>query len=277
VGGIDLGLERAGMVCRWQVENEPFCIRVLEKHWPGVKRYGDIRATGADELEPVDCIAGGYPCQPFSQAGKRGGVEDPRHLWPEFARILLVLRPRFVLLENVPGHLSLGFGEVLGDLARLGYDAEWLCLRASDFGASHLRKRVFVVAYHAGLLEPGREQERRTGLGSAGEILSDTASGGWEDGEGREARPGKQSIFDDCGGFAPGPSDPRWPAILRDRPDLAPALKSPLRRVAHGLPGWVDRALSDRTKRLKALGNAVVPQVAEFIGRKIIETTRPVG
>lgn len=184
IGGIDLGLERAGWECRWHVENEPFCNEVLAARWPQVRRYGDIRSIRAEELEPVDCIAGGYPCQPFSYAGKRAGEDDPRHLWPEFARILRVVRPRFAILENVPGHLSLGFGEVLGDLAGLGYDAEWRCVRASDFGASHLRKRVFVVAY-----DPKQLRRRQhfglsgstvqTGSSAAGAELANSTAGGW--------------------------------------------------------------------------------------------------
>jgi site-specific DNA-cytosine methylase len=110
-----------------------------------VTRYGDVRTLTGGELERVELICAGYPCQPFSQAGKRKGTADERHLWPEVARLAGLLRPRYLLLENVPGHLSLGFGDVLGDLARLGFDAEWRCYRAADFGASHLRKRVFIV------------------------------------------------------------------------------------------------------------------------------------
>ncbi len=266
VGGLDLGLERAGMEVRWQVEIEPFCNRVLAKHWPAVARYGDIRGLTGNELERVDLVCGGYPCQPFSQAGKRGGESDARHLWPEFARLLRVLRPRYVLLENVPGHLSLGFRRVLGDLAGLGYDAEWMCLRASEFGAAHLRKRVFIVGYlanphpaerHSGdnaLADPGdrlvpqprRGPEGRDGAGPAGAVLP----------------------------FAPGPSDPRWPAILRDYPWLAPALEAPAEpghgRVADGISTILHRAMKDRTKRLRALGNSVVPQVAEWVGRRIM-------
>src|SRR5215471_17499230 len=109
IGGIDLGLDRAGFECRWQCEIDEFCRKILAKHWPHVRRYGDIKQLTGGELEPVDLICGGYPCQPFSQAGKRGGENDPRHLWPEFARIIRILRPRYVLLENVSGHLSLGF------------------------------------------------------------------------------------------------------------------------------------------------------------------------
>ena len=148
IGGLELGLEWAGVGHTvWQVGREPFCLDVLAKHWPDAQRFDDVRTVGAHNLEPVDVICGGYPCQPFSHAGDRGGSADPRHLWPEFARIIRELRPRFAVLENVAAHLSLGFGDVLGDLAGMGYDAEWGVLRASDFGAPHKRARVWVVGY----------------------------------------------------------------------------------------------------------------------------------
>jgi DNA (cytosine-5)-methyltransferase 1 len=154
IGGLDLGLERAGMTCRWQVEIDPFCVKVLEKHWPGVKRYGDIRELTGDELEPVDLICGGFPCQDLSQAGKRVGIEGTRSgLWFEYARLVRRLRPRWVLIENVSGLLVYdAMRRVIGELAGCGYVGCWRCLRASDFGAAHLRKRVFIVAY--------RERER---------------------------------------------------------------------------------------------------------------------
>src|SRR5215472_15316574 len=165
IEGLALGLERAGMRCRWQVEIDPYCLAVLRKHWPDVPKYGDIRTLTGDELEPVDLICGGFPCQPVSLAGRRRGAADERWLWPEFARLLRVLRPRFALLENVPGLLApvpvLEFNpgpriigwkrppieEVLRDLATLGFDAEWDCIPAAAVGAPHLRYRVFIVAY----------------------------------------------------------------------------------------------------------------------------------
>lgn len=147
IGGIDLGLEMAGFSCKWQVEIDPFCRSVLAKHWPDVKRYEDVRSFSPTREHKVDLICGGYPCQPFSIAGKRQGGEDERHLWPEFLRVIRILRPRYALLENVTGHLSLGFGRVLGDLAESGYDAEWDCFPAAAFGAHHKRDRVFILAY----------------------------------------------------------------------------------------------------------------------------------
>jgi DNA (cytosine-5)-methyltransferase 1 len=128
IGGFDLGLERAGLVCQWQVEIDPFCRKVLEKHWPQVKRYDDVRTVGAGTLEAVDLVCGGFPCQPHSLAGRRQGSADERDLWPEFARVIRELGPRWVLAENVPGLLSIDagrvFGNILQDLAACGYDTE---------------------------------------------------------------------------------------------------------------------------------------------------------
>jgi DNA (cytosine-5)-methyltransferase 1 len=149
IGGIDLGLERAGWNCRFQVEWDPFCQRVLAKHWPDVPRFGDITTVDWSGVERVDLLAGGFPCQPFSVAGRKKGLADDRWLWPEFAAAIRVLQPHFVLVENVPGLLAGhgGMGNVLGDLADLGYDAEWCVISAADVGAPHLRRRVWIVAY----------------------------------------------------------------------------------------------------------------------------------
>ena len=186
IGGLDLGLERAGMVCKWQVEIDEHATKVLERHWPDVRRWRDIGDFIADaELtesskqqrrrsvggmgrkrepdatsgpESVDVICGGFPCQPVSVAGSQKGVADERWLWDAFREVVRIIRPRYVLAENVPGLLSakdaMGrrgglFGGILRDLAGLGYDAEWGVLPAAAFGAPHLRKRVFIVAHAA--------------------------------------------------------------------------------------------------------------------------------
>src|SRR5262245_30804281 len=117
IGGLDLGLERAGWTVRWQVEIDPFCQRVLAKHWPAVPRYGDVTTLSLERVERVDLICGGFPCQPVSHAGERLAQDDPRWLWPAFARVVRALRPRLVLVENVTGLLSAGMGDVLRDLA----------------------------------------------------------------------------------------------------------------------------------------------------------------
>lgn len=149
IGGIDLGLERAGMVCKWQVEIDPFCQKVLQRHWPNVTRYSDVRECGKHNLEPVDLICGGFPCQDVSIAGERKGLEGERStLWSEYARIIYELKPRWIVAENVRGLLSANdgrfFGTVLEDLARRGYDAEWQLLPANLLGAPHERERMFI-------------------------------------------------------------------------------------------------------------------------------------
>lgn len=227
IGGLDLGLERAGMHCAWQVELDDYARRVLDKHWPGVLRFRDVRECGAYNLPPVNLLCGGFPCQDISGAGKLAGIDGSRSgLWREFVRVIGELRPRYALVENVSNLLSgdsgRWFGRVLGDLATLGYDAEWHCIPAAAVGAPHLRDRVFVVAHtnHSnadrgiGALQMGRFPFAR-------EIAKarDTGRTQW-------------------------PTESR-PAIL-----------------AHGVP--------NRLEQLNGYGNAVVPLVAESIGRAIL-------
>lgn len=166
IGGFDLGLERAGMQVIWQSEIDEFASRVLKKHWPDVPNLGDITKIDWSEIERPDVICGGYPCQPFSTAGKRGGANDKRHLWPAMHNAIRVLRPRYALMENVRGHLSLGFGRVLGDLAEIGYDAEWQIIPAAAVGAPHKRDRVFIVAYPTSEFCNGSNDNTRIGLES---------------------------------------------------------------------------------------------------------------
>ena len=154
IGGIDLGMDLAGFNCAWQVEIDDYCREVLEEHWPGVPKYEDIYKVKGSEVEPVDILCGGFPCQPVSVAGKRGGVDDERWLWDEFYRLICEIRPRWVVAENVPGLLSANSGRafagVLRDLAEGGYDAVWDVYPAGGpggVGALHKRERIFLVAY----------------------------------------------------------------------------------------------------------------------------------
>lgn len=164
IGGFDLGLERAGMKVIWQSEIDEFASKVLKKHWPDVPNLGDITKVDWTNIERPDVICGGYPCQPFSTAGKRGGADDPRHLWPAMFNAICLLRPRYALMENVRGHLSLGFGRVLGDLAEIGYDAEWQVIPAAAVGAPHKRDRVFIVAYPKSEFSNGSNDNPQIGL-----------------------------------------------------------------------------------------------------------------
>ena len=277
IGGFSLGLERAGMTTVAFCEIEPYCRAVLRKHWPEVPIYEDIRTLTADVLErdgiAVDAICGGFPCQDLSHAGKRAGLEGERSgLWGEYRRLIGELRPRFVIVENVPGLLSLGMGTVLGDLAALGYDAVWDCIPASAIGARHRRDRVWIIAtdasgkgLHFGKLHPGiqgqaqRDDRREAafvgGKTSKAEVLADTFGG---------RRPGPRQPID-ASHSAPGregkatePLDGRIGDFWRTEPDVG--------RVANGVP--------NRAHRLKSLGNAVVPQIPELIGRAIMEAAQ---
>ena len=151
IGGFDLGLERAGMRCEWQVEIDPYARAVLAKHWPNVRRHEDVRTFPPPEGEwGVDVICGGFPCQDISVAGKGAGLAGERSgLWYEFARIIGELRPRYVIVENVAALLARGMGTVLGDLSTLGYDAEWHVIPASAVGAPHRRERVWIVGFRS--------------------------------------------------------------------------------------------------------------------------------
>ena len=122
IGGFARGLTDAGMQCLWQVENNPDCIKILEKRWPGVPKYGDIRECGSENLETVDLICGGFPCQPHSVAGKRRGEADDRNLWPETFRIVQECRPRWVIFENVSGIVTTMLPRILADLESEGYE-----------------------------------------------------------------------------------------------------------------------------------------------------------
>lgn len=277
IGGLDLALESLGGVPVWQSEIEPSASGVLAKHWPGVPNLGDIRTVDWSEVERPDIICGGYPCQPFSVAGLRKGEDDPRHLWPAFRDALGVLRPRWVVLENVRGHLSLGFGSVLGDLSSLGYDAEWAVVRASDIGAPHRRERLFVVAADTDeRRHGGRESEpAATGRGRQGRVGWSARAGqdvaadaeGHEQREQAEPRPLRAEPRDggagvEWGTYAPAVS--RWERLTgRTAPHPAPdgRLSPAFVEWMMGFPeGWVTNCGLSRTKQLKALGNAVVPQ-----------------
>lgn len=177
IGALDAGVQAAiGGETVWYVEYDDAPSRVLDYHRPDVPNYGDVTLVDFGSLEAVDYFTAGYPCQPFSTIGKRKGKDDPRHLWPHALRAIRELRPRFVILENVSGHLSLGFDIVLRDLAEIGWDAEWICIPASAAGAPHRRARVFIFAYPAdesGWVRDG--VDLRAGWGAGG--LAGTAAG----------------------------------------------------------------------------------------------------
>ncbi len=227
IGGFDLGLERAGMTCVGQVEIDPYCRAVLAKHWPAVKRMEDIRDVKGDEFELPDVICGGFPCTDISVAGRGAGLDGEfSGLWYEFYRLIRAVRPRFVVLENSAALLFRGIGTILGQLADVGYDAEWRVFSAYEFGAPHERERLYLVSYPNQV--NGRER-----LGAV------------------ENWTGK--IFKRC----PSERLPIW-------------LQAASRFIG------VDDGISSRSyaNRVGALGNAVVPQIAEVIGRAIMQHGR---
>lgn len=148
IGGIDLGFEMAGIETAWTCEIDDWCNELLQKRFPNATHYRDVQKIGKDNLEPVDIISGGFPCQDISTAGKGAGLDGKRSgLWFEMWRIICELRPRWVFIENVANLANKGGERVLHDLAEAGYDAEWQVISARDVGGRHLRKRIWIIAY----------------------------------------------------------------------------------------------------------------------------------
>lgn len=254
IGGLDLAAEYAGFRTILQVEQNRYALHVLERHWPNVPRIHDVREVDRSSVtEPVTVVSGGFPCQPFSAAGKRRGAEDDRYLWPQLLRIVEELRPAWVVGENVSGLLSIGGGmeidRMLTELETRDYTPRVLHYPAAGVGAFHKRDRVFIVAHAPCELPHGgrRERERRTEPADNGENLA------------HADQPVSQGYggSDQCSHewFTWSGSRP-LEGIWESEPDVG--------RVAHGIPRRVDR--------LRALGNAVVPQQAFPIFRAIAET-----
>lgn len=285
IGGLELGLEQAipGSKVLWQCDSDPYSRVVLEAHWPDVRRYTDVKEID-EEAAKVDIICGGFPCQPHSVAGKRRGTSDARWLWPEFARIIGAVRPRYVFIENVPGLRNSGLRDVLANVAALGFDAEWDVFSAAEVGASHRRKRLFILAYPSSQhlrFKPGwsRGEGRQDTLlfardGENGDVAhadgnigqpcgadyAGQGQGGWNAGggdpdsaglEGRSLR--KLNSTNELPPWPPGPEDQRgWKGYLERWHGLEPALRRG------------DAGLSARVDRLRLLGNSCVPQTAAF-------------
>lgn len=177
IGGFSLGLERAGMTTVAFCEIEEYPRQVLAKHWPGVKIYDDVRELTADTLQrdgiAVDVICGGFPCQDISIAGRGAGLAGERSgLWREFARLVGELRPQFVIVENVAALLGRGLGDILGDLAALGYDAQWHSIPAAAVGAPHERDRIWIIAYPDSRDEHWRDSNVQVGWRSLASHLA---------------------------------------------------------------------------------------------------------
>ena len=286
IGGFSLGLERAGFETVAFCEIEDYPRKVLAKHWPNVPIYNDVRELTGDRLKQdgiaVEVICGGYPCQPFSGSGLRKGKDDPRHLWPEFNRLIREIRPRWVIAENVAGHVSLGLPEVLRDLENENYRVWAFLIPASATGARHTRERVWVVGQRhatANKSEDGWQCEQcgQDVFGGCdcdhGERICGNC-GEW-------TYPYYYEVADGCSQCGAARSIPdtnsergrerqTWEqnADYAGQPSLYKGfdqrgIESRVDRIANGVPS--------RAYRNNALGNAVVPQIPELIGRAIME------
>lgn len=236
IGGLELGLVRAGMTIAGQVEIDEFCRSILASHWPEVPRHDDVRTTPrwwASEPRPrVDVVCGGFPCQPFSLAGFQRGIDDERWMWPAMADTIRAVRPRYVLVENVASLVGdrVAFGIVLSDLHRLGFDAEWAVLHATDFGAPTPRRRVYLLAYPQGIDGQSWDLLEPSGVGRPSFAIG-----------------GLLGLAVDQRRRVAGEWLAREPRVDR---------------LVDGIPRQVDR--------LRVIGNAVVPQIAEHFGRQIL-------
>ena len=309
-GGLDMAVQSViGGELAWYSDIDPAACTILAAHHPEVPNLGDITTVDWATVPPVDVLTGGYPCQPFSQAGQRKGRHDERHLWPYVCAAIDALRPGLVILENVRGHLSLGFGDVLADLSRVGYDARWGVVRASDAGAPHGRARIFITAYPdrtglqghadpAGAASAGRYGHAQpspdvppadSDCHRHGGALHARGMGsleGREEGHPRQ-RERARGIADTGGGGGVkwgkyGPAIHRWERVLgrrspepttvgaNGRPRLSPQFVEWLM----GLPaGHVTGHGLRPAQELKALGNGVVPQQAALALRLLLEPT----
>ena len=288
IGGIELGLERCGMKTFWQVEKDPYCRAVLRKHWPNTEQFDDICTAGSHNLAPVDVICGGFPCQDISLAGKGAGLDGGRSgLWFEYVRIVRELRPRFVLVENVSALLTRGLDRVLGSLAEIGYDAEWDCIPASYVGAPHRRDRIWIVAYPGskGRWEDGRSPSRDEGSyegrSTPGYHLIDgdgqsSGTGHVADAQSKRSREAGELRHLQSAERTAGSS----PSMAERRSTTGDVERNSGRRSRQGWwdiepdVGRVANGVPSRVDRLRALGNAVVPQAAEERGRRIVELAR---
>ena len=296
IGGFSLGLERAGMETVAFCEVDAFCRQVLAKHWPNVRIHDDVRTLDGNEYRgAVDVVCGGFPCQPFSLAGKRDGKDDDRHLWPEMLRIIREVQPRYVIGENVAGFITMELDNCLSDLEAIGYACGAFVIPACAVDAQHRRDRVWILAHRdsdsesSGTVnaetrgmqaanvgnassQSGRSSESREGSGRLGmerPVLEEARRQEASDQSGRSGKnvSDANSASEQGRGLSSGvhaqDTDPNSRSDESGR--SAPCKWKPepgVGRVVNGVPRRMDR--------LKSLGNAVVPQVVEQIGLAIM-------
>ena len=272
IGGLELGLEAAGVgETLWQVEQDAFCRSVLARHWPEARRFEDVRTVRAGDIAGAELICGGFPCQDISTAGSGAGLAGERSgLWREYARLIRAVLPRFVVIENVSALAGRGLSAVLGHLAACGYDAEWDVIGAAAVGACHRRDRLFIIAWR---------NDANPDSGKGRQCLKRGKEKGGEASGGRGERFGGQDAPDANGGGCKGEREPQ-------HKDEQGALRAELNglvsagrwaREGFELNPWetlgsvrpVDDGIPGRVAMLRALGNAVVPQVAYQVGLRV--------
>ena len=250
IGGFSYAAERivGGFETVAFVEREPYCQQILHKHWPSVPIYDDI-TTFNPEPYSADVVCGGFPCQDISTAGKQAGIKQGTRsgLFYELIRVIRLVQPKYVVLENVSAILANGLDTVLGELAEAGFDAEWACIPASAVGACHQRDRWWLVAYAPQLLSDGGSSEQPEHIGQSSRSKLSMAQSGNSHSESLSASHATSPRF-----------ERRWPSgstTHRLSPDWGGYASKPVLHAG-------DDGLSDRVAKLKAIGNAVVPQVA---------------
>lgn len=274
IGGLDLAAEWAGFTTVGQCEFADYPTKVLEKHWPDVPRWRDIRTLTKESFyertgqRTVDVISGGFPCQPFSVAGKQKGKNDDRYLWPEMLRVIRELRPHCVVGENVPGILKIAAGQVVKDLERAGYHVVVFHYEAASVGAWHRRSRVFftgladVADTDGGWMHDSNRKEDQPARSRENDIYEQSGrTWGGEQSAGARVSPDERAVGDAMRGRCTW--DARWEQWQELADGHCWAAEPDVGRVAHGIPERVDR--------LKCLGNAVVPQQAYPIFKALAE------
>jgi DNA (cytosine-5)-methyltransferase 1 len=282
-GGLDMAMEayyNAETV--WMCDIDKYSSIVIKERW-GLPNLGDLKTVDWLAVEPIDILTAGYPCQPFSTAGQRKGLEDERHIWPYIKEIIGTLQPKRVILENVRGHLTLGFKEVLKDLTEIGYDARWAIVRASDVGAPHRRERLFVLAQPSNSngegLQRAWNETNDTSNGSTTNANDSRGFGNSQESQGRlDSRTPSDSDGDEQQRNWKTPQlgsryNTRDQMRLQSPPnplDINNKLNAKFVEYMMGLPvGWVTDLDISRSQQLKLLGNGVVPQQAYYAIEKL--------
>jgi DNA (cytosine-5)-methyltransferase 1 len=309
IGGFSLGLEATGhFETAAFCEIDPYCKQVLKKHWPDVPIFDDIRQLKGTDIGTIDIITGGYPCQPFSVAGKQKAEQDPRHLWPEYFRLIQELRPTWVIGENVSGHIKLGLDSVLEDLASEGYSTRTFSISASSIGANHKRERIWTVAYsndsrdrtsqhetnsnrekinegwqEQSFSEPSRQSEdvensRRT-LWQRGQFSKENEDEIGKENANQFERSSSTSKIDVANTDSKRLQRQRESSSQFNK-KFTTSKSSEERQKGLGGKWWeseprvgrVAHGIPKRVDRLKTLGNAVVPHIPYYIGQAIVES-----